>query len=139
MALFRCGTSGGGGSLSETLLWENPNKSVGYVGSTSTSVSLNGDMTDYTYLKFVYKAFDTDSNDTAVSIIESVNDFLTIKTNSKMKFGLSSHDGSYFLARTIRPTVDSGTTAVLILPCYFVNASGSNSHYSIPLYIYGLK
>lgn len=137
---------GGGGSMSETVLWTNPNPTSSFA---SQSISLVQSLSNFEYLKFVCKARNT-ITDGSTDATFMVN----VEAFKKMVGGTSSsvydtiynfavgaaleHSGSTNYA-LVRRFVYTNDTTIEALGTNAIGTSHANNAYVIPLQIIGIK
>ena len=137
MAYFRCGNgnSGGGGELSETLLWENSNPSSGY---SDGLISISSDFfSNYTYLRFEYlKKYNLAIQESNLcKVMCSVEDF-------KKTQGVDGISGYIYLdsKHLIRGTLYySEDKRIYVYRAYDISNDAYTTYYLVPYRIYGLK
>jgi len=125
--------NGGGGSMSETVLWSNSNTSVDF-GQTPLN---NLDFSGYEVIRFYWKNQKTQNDDTDSVYSDYLKtdwDNMGELTKPLVALGGTSSSASY--VRVIYKTSSTGFT---IYPAYRLNASGTANQYVIPIKICGLK
>ena len=140
MALFRCGTSGGGGSLTPTTLWENSNTSLAFPRTgVSNEVSLSDNINNYTYIKFKFNRSTSDSVNNC-EVIYTVDEFKKFTTAASKFSGavafISTSGTSPVFARRMYYVSD---TTINITNMAQINGTVSDQNAGIPVAIYGLK
>ena len=127
----------GGGAMSETTLWTNPNTSATF---GATDVTLSESIQNYTHIK-IYVAFGNATSgqlDIVWSVLMPVSDFLGVTTSSasgRQLFTLTEITASS--AFRYRNTYYKGDTTVGFSQCY---ESGTvKNQQLIPLSIVGCK
>lgn len=131
MALFPCNV-GGGGTLSETVLWTNPSPTASFAGQT---ITLSSDINNFKYLKIVCKL--STSNNTESSVMYAVDDFknLIIGVGS-LCGGLLGRPGGTNLARRLGYASD---TSIRFMQSGGIGLDYTDNNSLIPLAIYGMK
>lgn len=133
MAWFK---TGGGGELSETVLWTNPSPNSNFSNSTVNLIS-GAKLSDYKYIKISAKY--STSGSKLTSVIYSLDEFVKFKapsgSTSYFQGGICFH-GSIDVARVIRYVND---TSVRIASCIQINGTNTTDSYAIPITISGLK
>jgi len=119
----------GGGDMSETVLWTNPNPTSGF---SATTVTLSQAVTDFKFFKYVYRVSTTDS--TIYSIIMSVEDFVN-SVSSKSRFCAMCSIGS----QHVRALNYISPTSFQVELAYKVNSVGTTNTAAIPQAFIGLK
>ena len=138
MAYFRCGNgnSGGGGELTETLMWENSNWTSDWSPGYAT---FSEPFTNYKYLKFVYK-YRRDNmvkdNATSTEIICSTEDFAK---GSNQGFSCTVYNSGYYIRLTYYYDSSDTKKKAYISECVKLGTSTTSNAYLIPYQIYGLK
>lgn len=127
MAYIRCETGGGSPSLTETLLWTNPNPNVNF-GANSIATLSEG-ISNFTFIKIEWKYSKTSSN--IFSILIPSDKFINATTNTTNRPAING-----YYTRVI--TYDSNTTIKFGGASALGGAGGDNS-YAIPTNIYGVK
>lgn len=133
--------TGGGGALSETVLWTNSSPSDNFSAQT---VNLSDSVVNYKYLKFIYRG----RNASAVtsSIIYSVDDYLTFAPandtfQGAMHYRRMPSSTSYWYVRDIRSSSDR--SKVVFGDCFSFPVNGGSTSgaaaYNVPTEIIGLK
>ena len=131
MALFRC-SSGGGGGLTRTELWNTGTIPSTYSGGT---ITLSDSMLNYDYLELEWKQ--TASADSA-RLLVPVSDFVAFggggDSGAKYYFGQRSSVNSarYF-------AYGGSNTSVTIGADYRLNAAASYNNLDFPISITGIK
>ena len=134
MAFFRCMTkSSGGGTMTETVLWENSNPSA-TSGFAAQAAPLSDDINNYDFIAVEY-AFSRTSLTNTSKVYYKVSDYKQFRATINYTFGAFGVQGTVVNARTFY--YDSDTQA------HFgenirAGSTASNVN-SIPLYIYGCK
>lgn len=130
MALYR--TGGGGGALSETVLWTNPSPTTNFPAST---VTLSANFRNYKYLKIYFKHSKSASDPERITIFRA-SDIHDTNTNVMM-IGTRQATGN---ARVRGVTSTSDTNIIFSLSYQTQSSSQSpTGDYCIPLKISGLK
>ncbi len=127
---------GGGGSMSETVLWTNSNPTTAFAGQ---AVSLSQSINNFKYLKFT---FYNGTSDTVLSeSVISVEEFkkMTNDTSYNNFYRFSSPAYYYTNVGWVRLLFYSGDTSVNFSTVYKVNNSGTATNLLIPHQIIGLK
>ena len=125
----------GGGSMSETTLWENNAPTTAYV---ATTVNLSGNISDYEYIGFECR--ESVNNDNRLTYYIKASDFpdCVAETNEPMPC-LFTYQSTYYYCRLIQ--YDSDTT-VAFARCYRGKPTGTwagENSALIPLRVVGLK
>jgi len=129
MAWFK---TGGGGSLSETVLWTNPSPTSSM--SPSAARTLSDDISNYKYLKIYWRM--TVNQDIQSSIMVSVEEFKKMTNTANTNFlGMYSKATNSF-ARGIYYVND---TTFGNSNCYQAGTTTQNNGYCIITKISGLK
>ncbi len=131
MALFPCNV-GGGGTLSETVLWTNPTPTASFAART---ITLSSDINNFKYLKIVHKL--STSNNTESSVMYAVDDFKNLIINVGYIFGtISGRPSGSNMARRIGYDSD---TSIRFTDSSGIGVSTTDNNSLIPLAIYGMK
>ena len=138
MALIRANTSGGGGSLTETLLWTNTAPTTAI--SSATDYTLSDDIDKYTFIKLVYRRTTTNATEytmyyTPDYILESNQSGSTPRPLPT--FGIQD-SSSYMYIRTFKGYT-SDKKKIRIGTCYQQATTTAQAASCIPLYFYGVK
>ena len=128
----------GGGKMSETTLWTNPNTSVDFANQ---GVTLSDNISNYSYIKISYKFSRAVADDTAISVIINETDFINSNAAEGTCFaGLNEYGASsgtnYSWSRGVYPTSD---TIVYFTGCFSLRANLNQNARCIPIEIIGLK
>ena len=119
-----------GGAMSETVLWTNPNPSSAF---SIQNITLPQSITDFEYIKFVYRI--STGNSKTCAVIMSVDDF--INTNiSTNRLTMEAYLSSAHYARMVNY---NSPTSINIEGAYRINASGNTDAGAIPQEIIGLR
>ena len=132
MALYRCSSGSGGGSLTETVLWENPNKSASF---GNQEVDISADWSTFDYIGFYCKASKDDNDSTAIAEY-FLPSSMAYPFPSNMRTGVNCVQSGVVYGRNIR-TVEGNN-----LKLYITTAGGgssTNNNYLTPIKIVGLK
>lgn len=133
MGLYR---SGGGGKMTETVLWTNSSPTSNFASQT---VTLSDGISNYDYLKFTYKP--STASSLSNSTIISTQDFISNCVDGAKHFfatmgGYSSTSASNAHGRN---AFYVSNTSLRMGSCLMFNSASSNNAYMIPLTIKGLK
>lgn len=124
---------GGGGKQKETVLWTNnaPTRNQGAV-----SISLNGDLSDYDYIKFIYRYNTTNSKSFNLTIPYS--EFIKcVYSNADNAFAIGASAGSNnYYYRYIWYTND---TTVATSHCFKYNSTTQSDSVAILTDVVGCK
>lgn len=126
----------GGGGLTETLLWENPNPTTAISNVISTGINQTT-LNQYDYLKVEYRTNTT--SDDIFSLLKPISEFfstLDIYINSIWITGKSGNDGYARRVLFMNDDVKIGGAASKIAT---VGSGGVATNACIPYKIYGLK
>lgn len=132
----KTGTASGGGGLTETLLWENPNPTTPINNVISTGINQTI-LNQYDYLKVEYRTNTT--SDDIFSLLKPISEFystLDIYINSIWITGKSGNDGYARRVLFMNDDVKIGGAASKIAT---VGSGGVAANACIPYRIYGLK
>jgi hypothetical protein len=134
MALYRCGS--GGGTMTETKLWENPNPTTSFSRQT---IALSDDMDNYQYLKFDFRS--SSSNDESASILVPID---TVKKCTIPSSGAGQYVNVGLVClgngtRYCRMIGYISNSSIEFSVAYQMNGSGTPSTMSIPLKVSGMK
>lgn len=130
MAWYKCG---GGGALSETVLWTNPSPTANFA---SQEVTLSDDMTNYQYVALYWKYNKAGTKD--IKMIIPVDDFIytSVETAKNLpKIFMGSRGTNTF----VRDMAYISNTTVTFSNAVRVNIAGNDSSYCLPTKICGLK
>lgn len=131
MALFPCNV-GGGGTLSETVLWTNPSPTASFAAQT---ITLSSDINNFKYLKIVYKL--STSNNTESYAIYAVDEFKNMIIGVGYACGaISGRPGGTNLARRLGYASD---TSIRFMDSSGIGVASTDNNGLIPLAIYGMK
>lgn len=130
------GGGGGGATLVETVLWQNPNPTTAI--SSALTVTLSDSVDNYEYIKLLYRYSTSDA--TAYSMIYTKDVFKQCQqgTFKAPIVGLTEQatDGSLYA----RQAYYVSTTSVKFGgSCYLLNSTSTDSTKSIPIQIVGIK
>lgn len=132
MAFYR---TGGGGSAIETVLWTNGNPTSSF---SAQLVTLNDSISNYDYLKFVFKV--RNNIDENSSVIIETSEFVKLNNSgSGYLRALCSPSivyGNYTVTRRANYVDD---TSIRFDTANYINANGGNTSAAIPLEIIGIK
>ena len=120
-----------GGSMSETVLWTNPNQ-TGNFGATT--ITLSESVNNFKYIKVVFR-FSTQTNNQNYVIFPLDMWINSTATNGKNRCVIASYASNIFA----RGIAYASATSVTIGACYQVNQTGSGNNYVIPVEVIGLK
>lgn len=142
MAYFmsRKASSGGGGGLSYTTLWTNPDPTAEFGRSGGVSVSLSDDIDNYQFLEFTFQK--TTSNTDKYSILIPVSEFKLSSSGAgagKVKYAANVATATYWTF--FRAFWYNSDTEVLIDQCAFYRANSATTYqnqYVIPYTIKGV-
>lgn len=135
MAKIRAMIGSGGGSQTETLLWENQSPTSAFSSST---ITLLESIASYDYLKIIYKS--TASANDQFSLIVSVSDFRTtlsdninpkVRLDAKVSSSAVYSRGFYYSSDTVINLASTNANQI--------NGTGYSANYCIPLKVYGIK
>lgn len=127
MAYIRCG---GGGGMTETVLWTNSSPTSSY----STGTPIVSSMTGYDFIKIVYRK--STSNTTEISFIVPLSTFKNMTNTSGSNYlGAGYRDTNSYC----RPTYYSSATVVSFSNCTRLGASGNSNTNLIPYKVIGIK
>lgn len=117
--------------MTETVLWTNPNPTTSYSTGTVTVSS----MTEYDFIKIVFRK--TTSDSTEIPYIVPLSTFETMLDEAKASF----LGAGYKISTTIvcRPTYYSSSTSVYFSNCKQLGGSDSSRNSMIPYKIIGIK
>lgn len=128
-----------GGTLSETVLWTNPNGySADFTGST---VALSQSMSNFKYLKFYYTAAKAGTGQSTwpeVSVIYEVDVFKTFTTAVQVASGALANRWTGSNGYKFRHIYYASDTSVAFMNC-MDNAGGTSNANCIPTKICGCK
>ena len=133
MALIRALTGGGGGTPTETILWENPTPTSNFTGAT---VSLNNSYTNYDEIRVYTRYSTTDSTERYVAV--STTDASGSQyTNRELCCPDAMLNGAGF-TRTVQ-YISTSPTSVLITRSLAINGKNGADNLCIPTKITGVK
>lgn len=138
MALIRCTSGSGGGSLTPTLLCTNsPTTAI----SQATDIPLSDDIDNYDYIKVVY-VYSTTVTEVEYEAIYTADYILASDHNGGTRrplpsFGISDASNNLFV-RTFKGYA-SNKRKLRIGVCFQQGSTTNSSTLCIPHYIYGLK
>lgn len=131
MAWFK--TGGGGGALSETVLWTNPSPTSNFATQT---VTLSQSIENFDYIKFVHRISTSASN--SGETIYSVSTFKTSSNSVAIQPVIAARTGGNgYPVRRIRYVSD--TTVSFLSTNNAGSGASYNDAYCIPLSIIGIK
>ena len=135
MAKIRAMIGSGGGSQTETLLWENQSPTSAFSSST---ITLLESIASYDYLKIIYKS--TASANDQFSLIVSVSDFRTtsgdnlnpkVRLDAKISASAAYSRAFYYSSDTVINLASVNASQI--------GGTGYTTNYCIPLKVYGVK
>lgn len=132
----------GGGGMTETLLWENPDPTsmwgASQTSSSNTYIELSENPRNFTQLKTQYKSKNTD---TVMREIITPLYYIDITTGEKEQAVPSITMGNAFRYGRDMTITASSTPTLNVTPCKVLTGTGAtiNNTYCIPVAIYGLK
>lgn len=132
MALYRCSSGSGGGSLTETVLWTNTSTSAGF---TNQEVDISADWSTFDYIGFYCKPNKTDSDSNAIAMYFLPSSMIYPYTTN-MRAGCCANIDGYNYSRNIRTV--SGNNLKLYITKASTGSSNSDN-YVLPIKIVGLK
>lgn len=124
--------NGGGGSMSETVLWSNPNTGADLADITISNL----DFTGYSVIRFYWKYSKLNDDSTATYIDVTKDNWDNMGGASQTGIVLGIYGGSVLYGRYItRPT----TTSIKIYQNYRMGGTTQAAPNAIPIKITGLK
>lgn len=137
MAFYRC-SSGGGGTLKETVLWTNPSPTANF---NRQSVTLSDDINNYDYIavEYIYSKSSVDETEKSKSIM-SVTDFKkgnlgTLVSRTCMALGIINSSNTTYN----RQVWYRDDTTIEISACYAMTSTATANGNAVPLQIIGIK
>jgi hypothetical protein len=127
---------GGGGSETETVLWENSSPTSAFAAKT---VTLSDSLENYDKLR-IYAIRTTGTSDNVVSFDVNIAEDLDyfVSGENKMAFSISMLGESYRYSRI--GYITTGKNGVYFTTAYRLNStSGHNTSYCVPVKISGIK
>lgn len=126
---------GGGGQMTETVLWTNPSPTTSF---TLQTITLSENFTNYDYVRIYLKGSRTDNTE---CMIEVPSDKLKAAVTSvayrpNIYIGGYDGNGTYQYVRRISYITDSSLS---INSSYRINAAATNDNLFIPIKITGIK
>ena len=131
MAFYRCGS--GGGTPTETLLWENPSPNATFAAQ---SVTLSDSISNYDYIHFYFKSGASTNN--IRSNIYSVAD-VKASTKSGARNNVCSTACSNTGSASARSITYESDTQLAFSSAWSLGNAASYNQTTIPLSIYGIK
>lgn len=122
--------SGGGGAMSETVLWTNSSPTSSF---SAQAVTLSDDMNNYTYLKVCWRMSTSDS--TSMYILIPVAEFVSYTNDNNPYPAFTARITSIYVRRTYYIS----DTSMQIISAYQMGGTPINNNYVIPTEIYGVK
>lgn len=134
MAYVRSGNSGGG-AMSETTLWTNPNPTSAM--AQGATIPLSQAYTDFDYIKIVYRL--STSNATEGSVIYPKDDVTaSVSAAAERRMGIQAYLTNNYARIIYRP--DNVTTnSFTISNARQLQGSGTSTSNLIPIKVIGLK
>lgn len=120
---------------SSTLLWSNSSASSSFPQST---ITLSSGMSNYSYLRIVYKASTSKTTEGTLIVPVSVMENSLWNDATKPLVSITGRANSSTAQCTRRITWISNTQ-INIAPAYQAGSTSSDNTAAIPLYVYGLK
>lgn len=120
---------------SSTLLWSNSSASSSFPQST---ITLSSSMSNYSYLRIVYKASTSKTTEGTLIVPVSVMQNSLWNDATKPLVSITGRANSSTAQCTRRITWISNTQ-INIAPAYQAGSTSSDNTAAIPLYVYGLK
>ena len=123
-----------GGTLKETVLWNN---SAPTSGMTSTTITLSQSIDLYDYIKIVWRVSKTVSTEMSM-----------LTTPSSIKISTSGGTNVNNLSISARPTSGRATSRLItyssvtklgVSVAHYIGESGNTTDYAIPIQIVGIK
>ena len=132
MALFRT-SSGGGGGMTETVIWTNPSPSSSF---SEQDIALSNDYNNYDLIKIYYKisSADTIADISSSYIYIPMEDFLKTlySFTPQILYGLAAIKNGYQYHRAIAANNYNGKRWISFYTCYRAQVSASYNGYCIP-------
>ena len=124
----------GGGAMTPTVLWTNPNATAAW---TSSSVTLSEDMNNYRYIEVEVYRTRTNHNEIFKSGMYLVSDVVTFSGNGAGRMSVTFCGASNnVLTRNISYVSD---TSLTISACYQFGSGTSDNNANIPYRVVGYK
>lgn len=124
--------NGGGGSMSETVLWSNPDTGADLADITISNL----DFTGYSVIRFYWKYSKTYDDSTATYIDVTKDNWDNMGGSSQTGIVLGIYGGNVLYGRYItRPT----TTSIKIYQNYRIGGTTQAAQNATPIKITGLK
>ena len=126
---------GGGGALTETVLWTNPSPTSTWV--YTQMINLSDDYTKYKYLKVIFRNSTTNSSERSVLI--PTDEFAISGTENTVTYMMGYLLSSTSLALMTRRILPDDSTTMHVTTCRQVNGTQLNDNLVIPKQVIGLK
>lgn len=130
------GGGGGGATLVETVLWQNPSPSSNFGGQT---ITLSEDMNNYDYLGISWAYSTSNQSGNGINkLIMSVPDFKKVAYTSTAGTypAVGTFTGTYSYVRNL---IRSSDTTIYVGNCYQMSTSTQANGNSIPIQVVGIK